>query len=202
MSSIRRKLATARRVGLLRNLRCLVDRLWLCLLARYFRFDPWHASAPYSCRTYKQTVVDLVNSLSPHTVVEIGCGLGELLCRIHAPRRYGYDIDKGVIRAARFLHGSKIAFIHGDSAKLEQDSMDVLILVNWIHSQSPAELGGILNPLLAKANYLVLDAIDTDQPFSYRYKHDFAFLEGKAELLSVTRPLDEPRSFHLFRVSR
>lgn len=202
MSSIRRKLETVRRVGLLRILRCRADRLWLGLLARYFRFDPWHASAPYSCRTYKQTVVDLVNSLSPHTVVEIGCGLGELLCRIHAPRRYGYDVDQGVIRAARFLHGSKISFIHGDAAKVEQDSMDVLILVNWIHSQSPAELFGVLKPLLAKASYLVLDAIDPDGPGSYRYKHDFAFLEGKAERLSITRPLDEPRSFHLFRVIR
>lgn len=202
MRIVRRKLATVRRVGVLRTLRCSVSRIWLGLLAMYFRFDPWYACAPYSCRTYKQTVVDLVNSLSPHTVVEIGCGLGELLCRIHAPRRYGYDIDQGVIRAARFLHCSKISFIHGDAAKVEQDGIDVLILVNWIHSQSPAELAVLLNPLLLKASYLVLDAIDPDGPASYRYKHDFAFLESKAERLSVTRPLDEPRSFHLFRVIR
>ena len=200
--ALKKKFLKLKLIGFFRFLRCCADRQWLGLLARYFKFDPWHASAPYSCRTYKQTVVDLVNSLSPHTVVEIGCGLGELLCRIHAPRRYGYDVDQGVIRAARFLHGSKISFIHGDAAKVEQESIDVLILVNWIHNQSPAELGGLLNPLLVKANYLVLDAIDPDGPASYRYKHDFAFLEGKAELLSVTRPLDEPRSFHLFRVSR
>jgi SAM-dependent methyltransferase len=200
--AVKKKFSTVKRIGLFRLLRCYADRQWLGLLAMYFRFDPWHATAPYSCRPYKQTVVDLVNSLSPHTVVEIGCGLGELLCRMHAPRRYGYDVDLGVICAARFLHGSKISFIHGDAAKVEQDSIDVLILVNWIHGQSPAELGGLLKPLLATASYLVLDAIDSDGPASYRYKHDFAFLEGKAERLSVTRPLDEPRSFHLFRVIR
>ena len=200
MSVIRRKLDSLRRVGLLRTLRCRVVRLWLGFLAWYFRFDPWHANAPYCCRTYKKTVVDLVNSVAPHTVVEIGCGLGELLFRIHSSHRYGYDVDRGVIRAARFLHGSKISFIHGDATKVEQSSMDVLILVNWIHSQSPAELEGLIKPMLDRVSYLVLDAIDPDGPVSYCYKHDFAFLEGKAERLSVTRAQNEPRSFHLYRV--
>lgn len=198
--AFKKKFSAVKRIGLSHFLRCRAERLWLSLLARYFRFDPWHASSPYCCRTYKQTVVDLVNSISPHTVVEIGCGLGELLRRIHAPLRYGYDVDQGVIRAARFLHGSKISFINGDAAKVEQDSIHVLILVNWIHTQSPAELESLLKPLLAKASYLVLDAIDPDGPSSYNYKHDFAFLEGEAERLSVTRAPDEPRSFHLFRV--
>ncbi len=198
--SVKKKFSTVKRVGICNSLRCRLDRMWLGLLARYFKFDSWHASAPYSCRTYKQTVVDLVNSLTPHAVVEIGCGLGDLLCRIHATRRYGYDVDQGVIRAARFLHGDKISFIHGGGAQVEQGSMDVLILVNWIDHLSPTQLADLMKPLLVKARYLVLDAIDPDGPSSYRYKHDFAFLEGKAERLSVTRAPDEPRSFHLFRV--
>jgi hypothetical protein len=197
---IKRKFSIVKRAGPLNYLRCRVDRIWLGFLVLYFKFDPWHASAPYSCRKYKQTVVNLVNSLSPHTVVEIGCGLGDLLCRIHATRRYGYDVDQGVIRAAHFLHGREISFIHGNAAQVEQGSMDVLILVNWIDHLSPTDLADLLEPLLSKARYLVLDAIDPDGPNSYRYKHDFAFLEGKTERLSVTRAPDEPRSFHLFRV--
>ncbi len=200
MSVISRKLDALRRVGLLRTLRCRAVRLWLGFLAWYFRFDPWHADAPYCCRTYKKTVVDLVNSLAPNSVIEIGCGLGELLYRIHSSRRYGYDVDLGVIRAARILHGSKISFFHGDATKVEQSDIDVLILVNWIHGQSPVELEGLVKPLLNRVRYLVLDAIDPDGPDSYRYKHDFAFLEGKAKRLSITRALDEPRSFHLYRV--
>lgn len=202
MNSILRKFANVRRVGLRRFLRCRIDRQWLGLLALYFKFDPWHAEAPFSCRAYKQTVVDLVNGLAPGTVVEIGCGLGELLHRIEAPRKYGYDIDDGAIRAARFLYGKHIKFINGGGAQVDQESIDVLVLVNWIHALRPTQLSDLLAPLLSRSNYLVLDAIDPDGPGSYHYKHDFSFLEGKAERISITRPVDEPRSFHLFKVFR
>ena len=29
------------------------DLLWLRVLQRHFEFDPWHAVAPYACRSYK-----------------------------------------------------------------------------------------------------------------------------------------------------
>jgi SAM-dependent methyltransferase len=170
-------------------------------LQRYFQFEPWHSRAPYACRPYKELVVDVVNRLRPGTVVEVGAGLGELLAHIDAPRRFGYDIDPGVVRAARFLHGRHITFIHGDATQVIRLPIDVLILVNWIHNLSPDELRALLEPLLPRTTHLLLDAIDADGPSSYRYKHTFDFLEGHAELLSISPAPDEPRSFHLFRVT-
>ena len=183
-------------------MRCQIERVWLEILRRYFRFDAWHAKAPYSCRRYKRIVVDLVNGLAPSTVVEVGVGLGDLLAHLEAPHRYGYDIDAGVVRAARFLHRKRIAIVHGDAADVVQDPIDVLIMVNWIHNLSPAELEGILRPLTPRTTYLVLDAVDPDGPEAYRYKHTFSFLAGIAEEVSVARAPDEPRSFHVFRTLR
>ncbi len=196
------KIAKARRFGIRRLVRCRIDRAWLEVLRRHFQFDAWHAQAPYSCRPYKETVVDLVNGLAPSTVVEVGAGLGDLLAHIEAARRYGYDIDAGVVRAARFLHRNRITFVHGDASDVGQDQIDVLIMVNWIHNLSPAELESTLGPLVARTTYLVLDAVDPDGPESYRYKHSFSFLAGLAERVSVTRASDEPRSFHVYRVVR
>ena len=190
----------ARRMGLLRLVRCRFDLLWLRVLQRHFEFDPWHALAPYACRSYKRLVVDIVNRLAPGTVVEIGAGLGELLAHIDAPRRFGYDIDPGVVRAARFLHRRGITFVHGDATQVIDAPIDVLILVNWIHNLSSNELSELLEPLMPRTTYLLLDAIDLDGPSSYRYKHTFDFLNGNADLVSITRAPDEPRSFHLFRV--
>ena len=200
MTKIERRFVALYRIGVLSFLRACVDRVWFYLLERYFKFDSWHAKAPFSCRPYKKTVVDLVNSLSPNSVVEIGTGLGELLCRIHAEMRYGYDIDLGVVRAAKFLNEDNIVFIHGGAESVTQDNIDVLLMINWIHNLSPKELGEVLLSLAPRAKYLLLDAIDVDGPGSYRYKHDFKFLKGVAERLSITRAPDEPRSFHLFRV--
>src|SRR4051812_17445146 len=95
------------------KVRCKADRAWLSCVGRMFELDPWHANAPYSCRPYKKSVVDLVNSLKPERVVEIGCGLGEILVRIQARHRFGLDTDADVIRAARFLHPGTVHWIQG-----------------------------------------------------------------------------------------
>lgn len=189
-----------RRIGFFQFIRFYLDRFCLRLLERYFKFDSWHSSAPFSSRLYKKTVVNLANGLSPDSVVEIGSGLGELLFRIKARKRYGYDIDLGVIRAARFLYGKDISFYHGDATQVHQDNIDLLLMINWIHNLSPQKLEEILLSLAPRVKYMLLDAIDDDGPDSYRYKHDFNFLKGVAERLSITRAPDEPRSFHLFRV--
>lgn len=201
MSILFRKIKTARRIGLLRVLHVGLDRFFLSILARIYKFDPWHSAAPLSARPYRHTVARLVNELHPVTVVEVGCGLGGVLSFINAAERYGYDIDEGAIRAARFLRSKKITFVHGDLSVVSLAHIDVLVLVNWIHEISPQFLEDILTPLLPRTHYLLLDAIDPDGPSGYRYKHDFAFLGPHARRLSVTRPRGEGRSFHLFEVN-
>ena len=199
-NKIKRKFTTITQIGLLPFCRICFDRLWFGILALHFKFDPWHINAPFSSRPYKKTVVNLVNGLSPDSVVEIGSGLGELLFRMKARKRYGYDVDLGVVKAARFLYGKNISFNHGDATQVNHDNIDLLLMINWIHNLSPQELEEILLSLAPRLKYMLLDAIDVDGPDSYRYKHDFKFLKGVAERMSITRAPDEPRSFHLFRV--
>jgi trans-aconitate methyltransferase len=172
-----------------------------------FNFDAWHANAPYTCRPYKRKVVELVNSLSPDTAVEVGCGLGEILSRVTASERFGFDQDGAVIRAARFLHWGDVHWIHADLAAValslpEGRRIDCLIMVNWIHNLSPEQLGASLLPLLPRIGWLILDAIDRDGPASYQFKHDFAFLSAVAERISVTPVPGEPRSLIIFKVTK
>jgi len=190
----------------IKRLRCLFERAWLRTIRRVFRFDEWHANAPYACRPYKKSVVDLANSLRPNTVVEVGCGLGEILSRINAQNRYGLDSDARVIRAARFMHPRGIVWIAGAADTLQQRMgpvafIDCLIMVNWIHNLSSEELASTLVPLLPKIRFLIVDAVDQNAPASYRVKHDFAFLTGQATRLTAVRVPNEPRSFLLFRTS-
>jgi len=197
----------AYRVGGWATVRCRIDRVWLGALHRLFGFDPWHASAPYSCRPYKRTVVELANSLQPATVVEIGCGLGDIVSRIRAAALFGFDRDARVIRAARFLHGNRVRWIHGDGSCIQRTlpdglTIDCLVMVNWIHDLSSERLRALLLPLLPRVRYLLLDSIDADGPDSYRYKHDFAFLASLTSRVSVTRAPGEPRSLVVFAVSK
>ncbi|MEP7242298.1 MAG: class I SAM-dependent methyltransferase [Gammaproteobacteria bacterium] len=205
LAPVVRKVAQAYRFGLYATFRCRADRLWLRGLSRVFGFDPWHASAPFFCRPYKAHVVELANSVRPATVVEVGCGLGEILVRVRARNRLGFDQDASVIRAARFLHPWRARWVNSDGAAIVRvlpagGTIDCLIMVNWIHNLSPAQLAELVLPLLPLSRHLLLDAIDADGPKSYRYKHDFAFLEGRVERVSAVREVAEQRSFVLFRV--
>jgi hypothetical protein len=102
------------------RIRCRIDRLWLRGLREVFGFDSWHASAPYSCRPYKRSVVELANALRLRTVVEVGCGLGDIVSRIAAVELFAFDCDARLIRAARFLHGDRIHWIHGEGASIHE----------------------------------------------------------------------------------
>jgi SAM-dependent methyltransferase len=194
-------------IKLLTNLRCRWARLWVRGLRWVFHFDPWHASAPYVCRPYKRMVVELANALAPNTAVEIGCGLGEILSRVTATERFGFDADEAVIRAARFLHGGKAHWLHAELAAVapllpQKARIDCLIMVNWIHNLSPDDLWRGLLPLLPRTEWLILDAIDRDGPTSYRFKHDFAIFNAVAERVSITCVPGEPRNLVLFKVTR
>ena len=200
LTVLRRRLRTAYRMGLGRAVRIAVDRAALRLLRRRYGFHPWHTEAPLSARAYRRDVARLVNTLHPRTVVEVGCGLGSILSLVEAPARVGYDLDAGAIRAARALRSRRIRFVAGDLSAVAEPAIDVLILVNWIHALSPAALESALLPLLPRTRYLVLDAVDPDGPAGYAYKHDFAFLQGRARCLAVTRPVNEGRTFRVYEV--
>ncbi|HET8685245.1 MAG TPA: class I SAM-dependent methyltransferase, partial [Methanosarcina sp.] len=80
-------------------------------------FDRWHIRAVYQFRPYKSQVVEIANSTQPDTAIEIGCGLGDILSRIHAKNKLGIDIDSGAIRSAKFLHRQNIIFKQGSLDK-------------------------------------------------------------------------------------
>lgn len=205
MAVIFRKLATLKREvkskGVFRMAKIYADRLAVFTLSQIFKFPAsWHP--PTSMRQYRITVAGIVNDLKPDVVCEVGCGLCSILSRINSPNRYGYDIDPGVIRAARLLRSSALSLQVGGLSAVALKQIDVLILVNWIHEVSPRDLEMELSRLLPITRYLVLDAIDPDNSYGYRYKHDFSFLENRARRLSVTRQPGEGRSFQLFEVIR
>jgi len=199
---LHQKLRTIRCLGLTRSARITIDRAALRLLQCVYGFNRWHADAPLSARPYRRTAARVISDLNPDYVVEVGCGLGVLLSLVRARHRYGYDIDGGAIRAARLIRSRRIVFREGDLTSVDQPTIDVLVLVNWIHEFSPQQLSDWLQPLLPRTRFLLLDAIDADNPLAYRFFHNFLFLENKMNLISESRAEGEGRRFILYEVKR
>jgi hypothetical protein len=200
LQRLRRKVSAIWQQGVARSARIILDKFALRLLQRLYGFNRWHADAPLSARPYRRTVAEIVNGLRLESVVEVGCGLGAVLSLVNARHRHGYDLDAGAIRAARLIRSRDIFFTQGDMSCVREHEIDVLILVNWIHDFSPEQLAIWLQPLIPRTRYLLLDAIDADNPLNYAFKHDFSFLLGTSKIVDEARTEGEGRRFLLFQV--
>ncbi len=103
-----------------------------------FHFDPWHLS-PYEWKEYAQACVQYLNDQNCKTVVDIGCGLGEILRHIKADKKIGLDLQEEVIMAARELNGEKIDFLEGSFGELTEHPIDYLITLNFMHGRTEEE---------------------------------------------------------------
>jgi len=159
-------------VGVLKQVK-RVDRLVLRL---FFWFNRWHLSSS-SERKYVQDLNLFINALSRRNrFVEIGCGLGDIIRNVRFSQKFGFDSDKRVIRACRFLGffknlGGRLFLHKGKFPHLIiPEKIDVIVMVNWIHHIDPESLkseikkyfDGHLNP----GGHIILDCI-ADSAYEY-----------------------------------
>ncbi len=171
------------------------------LLKIFFGFDNWHVYAS-SRPKYVKVVWDIANSLKPRNkVVEIGCGLGNLLEGLKYESKIGIDIDQRVIRAARFIHsirGSEIIFKNSDfEERYRAKDANLVVMVNWIHSIPAEELrkkiNVIINNILSENGYLLCEGVSV-----YKYYHSKSFFEEFGEI-KISHLVDG-REIHLIKV--
>lgn len=198
-------LSKIRAVGIGDGLVCLSKKISYRLLAHRYRFDPWHAKSPFECRAYKREVVRLVNDLRPGVVVEVGCGLGEIISRIENCRRVGFDIDANVVEAARHLYGNRCEFAAASLADVGavrgvvgDGGADVLIMVNWAHAMAWPELCMQIRALARaiSTRYLVMDTIRAGLA-GYAHHHSFDALAALGPIVTDFASTDEVRHLHV-----
>lgn len=182
------------------SLKCIASRIYLSLLRLKYKFDPWHVSGNIYCRTYKHQVLELVESLGAiSSVVEIGCGLGDLVSNVAAPDRVGIDKDKNVIKAAEYLNGGKCRFVSGTFEEASLFKADLLIMVNWIHELAPDIIECNVKKLRSNYVYMLVDAITSNRG-EYKYKHQFDFMSAIGEQISrIDCDPTEGRSLLLYK---
>jgi ubiquinone/menaquinone biosynthesis C-methylase UbiE len=159
--------------------------LLLIFLWLIYRFDKWHLYGTIYSRKYKQQVIDLANSVHPNSAIEIGCGLGDIISRVQANSDYkiGLDIDSRVISAAKILYSKHAKFIVGSLESPQINSVDIVIMVNWIHILPKEVLETMIDRIREFSKFVLVDAINKDRS-GYSYYHDFSFMKSRGILLS------------------
>ena len=153
-------------------------RRFICWL---LRIERWHAASGM-LQPYRQSVVQHARAISPDSVVEFGCGFGEIICQIPARVRLGTDASARVLVGARLCHFREWALKGLQFARLRLGEplsgvFSCIICVNFAHSVAPDTLKAALSELvhknLAPGGLLIFDVVE-EQPNSI--SHDPAFL--------------------------
>lgn len=166
------------------------------ILHLIYGFDAWHITGNFNARPYKADVIRLSESVPHDCVVEIGVGLGDILGRIHASKRVGIDREAAVLNAAKFCVTGAVSFAQADFAKPDEliaalnrhavSSVDVLILVNWIHMIEMDVIAHTLSTVLRTIpiKHIIMDTIRPGTE-GYRFTHSQADLRRLGEIKTV-----------------
>lgn len=134
----------------------------------------------FECNPYKKVVINAVNKFQCEVVVELGCGLGDIIRRVNGSQRIGIDIDRNIVKAARFLcKRDNIEFIVGSFKELNDlaiTKIDCLIMINFLHRLPLDTVKEELNKLLfsKQVSYIVVDEIVPGMMPGFKYyHHDF-----------------------------
>ena len=166
------------------------------IIGRCLGINEWQQSL-YLDRPYGMNVIHYVSRYFKNqnqvTIVEVGCGIGELIGNVKTSSRMcnkaAYDINPRNIGVGEWLY-PKVKFHLGTFHDVEKGKIDCLIMVNFIHMIEPKELKEELTMLLKMndVNMFVFDTFQKNQGTEYCYSHDGQYLfEGKYELMKKSQ---------------
>jgi SAM-dependent methyltransferase len=173
--------AVARLIRIFFNPGIYLEKLFRIMLYYIFRFDKWHTTI-LSQRMYALDIIRYCNTLETDKhVLEIGCGLGDIIRNVNALKSCGYDRDVNALKAAAFLsffRPGRISFSQHEFPKDEiKGHYDVIILVNWIHSIVPSVLKHKIHEIFRmNLNLNGKIIVDTVRGKEYMFNHDIDFL--------------------------
>jgi cyclopropane fatty-acyl-phospholipid synthase-like methyltransferase len=172
-----------------------IVRILRYVLYKIFKFDKWHLST-FQERSYAKSIVSYLNvnaSSKRLSMVEIGCGLGDIIRRIKIKNKLGLDVDEKALKAAKLISYLQVKFnIKYELFVFPTSSLfglyDVIIMVNWIHNIEPKELKEKLEEYFfnnLNSNGEII--IDTVQDKEYRYNHSITYLTSalKAQVFKI-----------------
>ena len=147
-------------------------------------YDRWH-NTPFFIRPYAKKIVEYLNKKdTKNSVVEIGCGTGDILRRLLYNEKYGLDNDEKVLKGLDFFSvflnkSTKIKILVFDFEKEELEGQyDIIILCNWIHGIRPELLKEKINKIfdsnLKLNGEIIVDVIKKNS--NYPYNHDISYL--------------------------
>lgn len=161
----------------------------------------WHVDGCYECRPYKKQIVNLINNLNPSTIVDLGCGLGEIISKTKTNNKFGFDPDASVVEAARFLNpniefhvgNSTILFNFLDMGNFNLGKKSLLIATAWTHNLNKEELNKFIEKGLEYFDTILIDIYSEKK---------IAEIEKAKETVDTVKNYSHENSLHKFNIQK
>ncbi len=130
-------------------------------IQKKYNLGKWFTGS-YETRKYAQEVVEYVNASWPNTVVDLGCGMGDMISHIHAAQKYGYDPKDCLLQEARKIDKSGTIYKKGsfDEVKIE-GKIDFLITLQFLHEFTNDKVKTIYSDILDRLDIqnIIVDVV-------------------------------------------
>lgn len=157
----------------------IIKQHYYTWLQKKFHFDSWHI-VPINQRQYAIDIIYYLNKqiiTKNGYIVEVGCGLGDIIGNINYPTRkkIGLDKDLRVISGAKAANPFRAIYKVGSFDNINQKKISLLITVNFIHNIEPTELKHIYMKI-CKENCIERIVLDVVKSKNYLYNHNGEYL--------------------------
>lgn len=145
-------------------------------LTKKNKVNNWHLYNNISNRPYKKEIISFCNQKKFETVLDFGCGFGDIIKEINSNKKYAYDSDPNIIKISKQLFNfSNINFLlKEDLGLFKKDEFDCVLFINFLHDYDVEKVKQIINPFIG-SKYILLDAIKLNVK-GFKYFHDYNFL--------------------------
>lgn len=166
------KIRRINEVGIINCFKGIIRKGYLYYIHKKFNTPIWHIN-PIHFRAYAYEVIACVKNAMKEknsgTIVELGCGVGELLSNYpNTYKKIGYDIDKSVIEAAHYLH-CDLDVREGSFENIQVGNIDCMVMVNCVFGIPTEKLREYTSILIDNNNIhtFVVDTYEKNENTEY-----------------------------------
>lgn len=185
------------------------------IFIRLFNVPRWHLSMLKD----KKYAIEIINELnacnSNKTVVEIGCGMGDIIRNLNFRKKIGYDISTRVLFGAllldilnfiinKFSSPGLTTFKKSNLENLKlHKKVDVIILVNWIHMLHQDKLNKciveIVKSNLNSNGFIVFDCLLNNKDYKFNHNHLDLIKNSGLKIYKILGPYNYNRFIYFYK---
>ena len=178
--------------------KAIIRYVYLKIVLREYQIHSWHA-IPIELRPYGLHVVEYFKSIlkTDDVAAEVGVGIGEIINRLPACKKYGFDLEEKVILAANKVNDSKdITYQVGSFNQvlnIQEKKLTALFCLQFLHSIPSQELTPIFQKLIneKEIKYIVVDIVTTENEFIHDFEKIFGDKYSLVEEKEFIHPISE-----------